>query len=73
MIYYRLLSPKHKNFIVRAEGRSQQQYIEDKGWVDSGILIHYFSDESDFYGNYIEISESEAMEIVNGKGSAGSS
>jgi hypothetical protein len=73
MTYYKLLSPKHKDTIVRTEGRSQQQYISGKGWVDSGIMIQYFSDESDFYGNYTEISESEAMEIVNRKGSGSSS
>lgn len=73
MTYYQLLSPKHKGIIVRADEAHHQKYDPDRGWVDSGIMIHYFSDESDFYGNYVEISESEAMEIVNGKGSAGSS
>lgn len=65
MTYYKLLSPKHKGTIVRADGENQQKYNQSKGWVDSGIMIQYFSDESDYYGNYVEITESEAMKIVN--------
>ena len=64
MTYYRLLDPKHKNTIVRAEGRSQQQHIPDKGWVESGIMISYFSDESDTYGMFEEISEADALASI---------
>lgn len=64
MKYFRLLDPQHKNIIVRAKGRSQQQFFENSGWVESGIMIKYFSDESDFYGMYEEITESEAHKYI---------
>ena len=67
MTYYKLLDPKHKNTVVRAEGRSQQQFIPGRGWIESGIMLHYFSDESDTYDDYVEISKSEA-EILTGEG-----
>lgn len=65
MTYYKLLDQKHVNTVVRAEGRSQQQFIPDRGWVESGIMLHYFSDESDTYNEYEEISETEALKIIS--------
>lgn len=65
MKYYRLLDPKNKDTVVRAEGRSQQQFIKGRGWVESGIMITYFSDESDTYDMYEEISYEEAMKLIN--------
>lgn len=65
MTYFKLLDPKHENTIVRAEGRSQQQHIKGRGWVESGIMLHYFSDESDTYDEYEEISEDEALKIIS--------
>lgn len=65
MKFYRLLDPKHENTIVRAKGRSQQKYVKEKGWVDSGIMIKYFCDESPLYNMYEEITEEKAMQIIN--------
>lgn len=61
MTYYRLQDPKNKGVIARAEGRNQQQCIPGRGWVDSGILIHYFWPDSDIFERYEIISEEEAM------------
>jgi len=72
MTYYKLLAPKHKGTVVRADGETQQKYVAGNGWIETGVMMQYFSDESDFYDNYIEITESEAMEIVNRKSSGSS-
>lgn len=64
MTYYRLLDPAHENIIVKAEGRVQYEYEKEKGWVRSGIMLHYFSDESPTYGQYEEISEEVAFNII---------
>ncbi len=67
MSYYKLLDPRHKNAVVRTEGRSQQQFIPGRGWVESGIMMRYFSDESELYGSYEEVSEEEALKITASK------
>jgi len=64
MTYFKLLDPAHENTVVRAEGRSQQHFIPGRGWVESGIMIRYFSDESETYGSYEEISEEEALKLI---------
>lgn len=65
MTYYKLLDPKHKNTVVRADGRSQQKFCKDRGWVESGIMIQYFCDESDTYDMYEEITEQEALDLIS--------
>ncbi|OQB15005.1 MAG: hypothetical protein BWY15_00820 [Firmicutes bacterium ADurb.Bin193] len=67
MTYFKLLDPKHKNTIVRAEGSSQQKFCKGKGWVDSGIMMQYFApyDDNDLYNMYEEITEQEAMDLIN--------
>lgn len=65
--YFRLLDKVHKNTVVRANGRDQQQFIKEKGWVQSGIMIDYFSDESNTYDLYEEISEKTALSLIGEK------
>jgi hypothetical protein len=64
MNYYRLLAPKDDGTIVRTEGRSQQQYIQGRGWIESGIMLEYFWPESDIVENYEEITEQEAIKLI---------
>lgn len=64
MKYYKLLDPENKGIIVRAEGKNQEEYVPQKGWVRSGILLHYFWPESDTYDMFEEISESEALQAI---------
>lgn len=66
MTYYRLLAPQHKGQIARAEGRSQQEYIPGRGWVDSGILVHYLWPDSDIFERFEEIGAAEAARITGG-------
>lgn len=65
MTYYRLLDPKHKDIIIRAEGKTQEEYVPKKGWIKNGIMLHYFWPESDTYDRYEEITEKEALQIIN--------
>ena len=61
--YYKLIDLKHKDQVVRAFGEKQQEYIGNH-WVDSAIMMHYFTDISPYYNLYEEISEKEAEAIV---------
>jgi len=63
--YYRLRDIKNKGTIVRTEGMTHHQYIPGEGWVESGILVRYFNDESDYYDLCDEISEEEALDAIN--------
>ncbi len=64
MKYYRLEDNENRGTIVRTEGRSQQRYFPDKGWVESGVMMKYFNDESPYYGSYSEITEEEANKLI---------
>lgn len=64
MTYFKLLDTEHRDTVVRAAGRSQQQFIPGRGWVESGILLRYFCDESETYGAYEEISEEDALKLI---------
>lgn len=64
MIYYRLLDPKRKGTVVRTEGRSQQEFIPGRGWIESGELMQYFWPDSETYDCLEEISESEALALT---------
>lgn len=64
MKYYMLDDNENRGTLVRAEGRSQQRYIKDKGWIESGIMMEYFCDESPLYDSYVEIAEEEALKLI---------
>lgn len=58
--YYKLLDIKHQGTIVRTMGRKQEIYDSAKKvWVRTGIMLEYFSDESDTYDMYEEIDEKD--------------
>jgi|LGVF01.2.fsa_nt_gb hypothetical protein len=65
--YFKLNDNKHKNVIVKADGRIQHRYDKKKGWIRTGIMLDYFSDESDTYDMYEEIKESEAFKLIGEK------
>lgn len=64
--YYKLLDLANENRVVRTTGSAQQTYETGEGWVDTGILTRYFCDESDYYDLYEEITEVEALALVEG-------
>lgn len=61
--YFKLLDTKHKNQIVRADGRFQQHYTDGK-WVRSGVLLDYQIEISPYHDLYERISESEVIAIL---------
>lgn len=65
MTYYKLLDKDHYGQIIKADGRKQYEYdLSTNQWVRSGIMLHYFSDESETYDMYEEISEKDALEQI---------
>ena len=61
--YLLLKDREHAGQIVRVVGRVQQEYLGNK-WVDSAIMMHYFTDISPLYDLYEEITEEEAGRIL---------
>lgn len=62
--YTRLLDASHRGQIVKSVGRKSYEYDPSHGWVRSGILLHYFSDTSDTYGMYEDVSEEVALSAI---------
>lgn len=60
--YYRLLSEKDYNTIIKTDEKSQYKYDSLKGWIKTGLFMHYWWEESDTYDMYEEISPQEAAE-----------
>ena len=64
MKYFKLTDHQNRGTIVRAEGRSFQQFFPGRGWLESGIMMLYFNDDSPVYDAYVEISEEEALRLT---------
>ena len=64
--YYRLNDLDHLGLIVRTDGPIEHKYVTGMGWVKTGLMIHYFCDESDRYDMYTELSEEEALAAIKG-------
>lgn len=63
--YYQLLDKKNKGKIVKADGRFQYEFNRDsKIWIRSGIMLDYFSDESDKYNMFVELSAVEVQKVT---------
>lgn len=63
--YYQLLDHKYNGLVVRSGNGKEEYYnTDDKQWHETGVMIRYYSDESDQYGMYKEISEKEALEAI---------
>ena len=63
--YYRLLDQTYNGFIVRSKNRKDEYFnADDKSWHETGLMVRYYSDESDQYGMYEEITEKEALETI---------
>ncbi len=66
MKYYRLTDAKNQGTLMRTDKARHEQYIPEKGWKPSGLLLLYFNDESDLYDQYEEISEDAAEKMIAG-------
>ena len=66
--YYKLKDTIRKGMIVRADSsEAQYRFVPEKGWVRSGVMLHYFSPESPTYDLFEEISEQEALAQISKK------
>lgn len=64
-LYYRLLDSDFFGTIIKISGSDAFRFdTEKQEWRDTGMMILFYSDESDKYGLYEEISEKEAKEYV---------
>jgi hypothetical protein len=62
--YYRLKDKNNIGVIIRTTGLAEHKYVFGVGWVEVGLLTHYFNDESDYYDLYEEITEAEALALT---------
>lgn len=63
--YYKLIDEKYNGMIIRSNDSVEERYDpESSTWIETGVMIRYYSDESDQYGMYEEITEKEALEII---------
>lgn len=63
--YVELTDNINRGIIVKMNGRYHYEYDrEKKDWIRSGIMMEYFCDESPAYGSYREITEEEAMKLI---------
>lgn len=67
MIYFRLLDQLNKDEIVKQESRNiEYQYsFGDEQWIRSSIMMMYRWADNDEYGQFEEISESEALMLLD--------
>lgn len=67
MNYFRLLDQLNKDEIVKQESRNvEYQYsFGDEQWIRSSIMMMYRWADNDEYGQFEEISESEAFVLID--------
>lgn len=67
MIYFRLLDQLNKDEIVKQESRNiEYQYsFGDEQWIRSSIMMMYRWADNDEYGQFEEVSEAEALMLLD--------
>ena len=67
MIYFRLLDQLNKDEIVKQESRNTEyQYsFGDEQWIRSALILRYRWVDNEEYGQYEEISETEALRFID--------
>lgn len=69
--YIKLTDKENYNMLIKTEGRMQYRYIYGKNeWNRTGILMQYHDERSKKYDLYEEISEKEALQIIDTQRSA---
>lgn len=62
--YVVLIDNVRRGTIVRMDGQDHYRY-KDGSWVETGIMMEYFDDESPAFELYKEITEEEAMKLIS--------
>lgn len=64
MKFLLLKSSRDNGKVIKADGRKHYEYDTQNGWVRSGIMTHYYLPYGDYYDQYDEITEEEAMKLI---------
>ena len=71
MTFYQLTDPVRRGDVIRAEGRKHYTYSFGAcRWVRTAALMAYLDEESPLYGQYEQIDEQTALELVLAKNHA---
>lgn len=71
MTFYQLTDPIRRGDVIRAEGRKHYTYSFGAcRWVRTAALMAYLDEESPLYGQYEQIDEQTALELVLAKNRA---
>lgn len=62
--YLILTDREHSGIIIKTEGEDWFRYYNERGWVETGILLKYLNDESPLYDCYEKISEEEVGKLI---------
>lgn len=63
--FYRLLDSDYFGTIVKVFGKDVFRFDRElKDWKETGLMILFYSDESDKYGLYEEITEEQAEKYI---------
>lgn len=67
MIYFRLLHKFDQDEVVKHESRSDeyQYFFGEEKWVRSDIMLKYRRADNDEYGQFEEITEEEALSLLD--------
>ncbi len=67
MIYFRLLDELNKDEIIKQESlNNEYQYVfGDEKWVRTSVMTKYRQTDSPEYGKFEEISESDALALLD--------
>ena len=66
MKYYKLLDNQNANEIVKDDNGKRYTYrFGAEEWVRSGIMVRYMWPEDSKYGQYVVVSQEEALQIIN--------
>ncbi|MBL1225377.1 hypothetical protein [Enterococcus sp. BWR-S5] len=63
--FYRLLDSDYFGTIIKVSGKNVFRFdLELNDWKETGLMILFYSDESDKYELYEEISEEQANDFI---------
>ena len=67
MIYYKLLDKLNRDEVVKEEARNQyyQFSFGEEKWFRTSIMAEYLWPDNDIYGEYEEITETEAIALLD--------
>lgn len=66
MKYYKLLDKLNRNEVVKSESKREYGYFfGEECWKPTTIMAEYHWGDNDVYGEYVEITEAEALDLID--------